>query len=61
MVTRIGSTVVRVTTYTGAAMRKHGSDRHCPLDGQRRVLDAVAALPVVYDSPTVRVRKAGSR
>ncbi len=47
---RYGATVVRVTTYNGGAMRKHGT---------WRALDRTAHAAVHYDrSATVRVRRA---
>lgn len=38
-----GKTVVRVTTYQGGAMRKHGSWRQELVDAERVLLDKIAA------------------
>lgn len=53
----VNGTVVRVTTYGGAAMRKHGSDRQVHVDGERAALDACAHVPVVYAATVIRRRK----
>lgn len=46
MIKKIGATVVRVTTYEGTAMRKHGSERQQPKDDVLSALDAVASRKV---------------
>ncbi len=56
---RYGATVVRVTTYNGGAMRKHGTWRAEIQDGRLAALDRTAHAAVHYDrSATVRVRRA---
>ena len=61
MISRTRGVVVRITTYSAGAMRKHGSFRHEHCDPMRVMLDSIPSRVAPCNALGYVIKKKGSQ